>query len=389
MWLQTKGRLFWKLFLALWLSMMLSVVGAAIYFHFTGPHRMRPPHSAQGTGPAMAPRGMSPGPGADMRPPGPPRELIPYLPLVPLASGAVASLLCSLLLAWYLARPIRHLKWALSQVAQEHFDTRVQPRMGGRRDEIVDLAQDFDRMAAQLQKLSHSRKELLHDISHELRSPLSRMQAAVGLARQDASQAPQMLARIERETQRLDALIEELLTLHRLEGDAVWPLGSVDLNELLQAVADDAAFEARMAGKTLLLEAEGVCVAHVNGELVCRALDNVIRNALKFSPPGGTVRVRARAHSSDGSWRCEVLDRGPGVPPELLDAIFQPFMRLEGSEAVRGTGLGLAIARRAMALHGGSAHAMCREGGGLALRLVLPSVKQASVIDTVPHLHAA
>jgi two-component system OmpR family sensor kinase len=389
MWLQTKGRLFWKLFLALWLSMMLSVVGAAIYFHLTGPQHMHPPRGAQGMGPALAPRGMPPGPGADLRPPGPPRELIPYLPLVPLASGAMASLLCSLLLAWYLARPIRHLKWALSQVAQEHFDTRVQPRMGGRRDEIVDLAQDFDRMAAQLQKLSHSRKELLHDISHELRSPLSRMQAAVGLARQDASQAPQMLARIERETQRLDALIEELLTLHRLEGDAVWALGPVDLTELLQAVADDAAFEARMAGKTLVLDVDTPCAAHVNGELVCRALDNVIRNAIKFSPPGGTVRVRARVHPDDGSWRCEVQDRGPGVPPELLEAIFQPFMRVEGCEAVRGTGLGLAIARRAMVLHGGSVHAVAREGGGLAMRLMLPCVKSAQVIDTVPHLHAA
>ncbi len=373
--LGAKGLLFWKLFMALWLSMMLSLVGAIGYFHLSDArHRPMPP-----PGVPVDAHGNPLPPGLDGRPPGPPPGgLPPYLPLVPVVSGALASLMCSALLAWYLARPIRHLRWALSQVALEHFDTRVLPRMGGRRDEIVDLAKDFDRMAAQLQGLSNSRKELLHNVSHELRSPLARMRAAVGLARQDDLQMPLMLDRIDRETLKLDALIEEMLTLHRLEGDAAWSLSPVNVTEILKVVADDAAFEARMAGKALVLDIDRACELTGNDELIRRALDNVIRNAIKFSQAGGTVRVRARLDPGDGVWHCEVLDRGPGVPPDLLDAIFQPFMRVEGPQALRGSGLGLAIARRAVAVHGGRIGAVSREGGGLAMCIALPLVRPAA-----------
>ena len=374
------GRLFWKLLLALWLSMNLSILATMVFFHLH-PHRPHHPPDL----PLNAPAGMQAMAPRPPPPPPPPRAGLDLIPVPPLVSGAAASLLTSLLLAWYLSRPLHHLRWALHQVAEGRFDTRVRPRMGTRRDEIVDLAQDFDRMAQELQKLTEARQTLLHDVSHELRSPLARMQAAIGLSRQDPTQAGELLERIEREGQRLDALIEELLTLHRLESSA--PVGErarVDVVELLQAVVDDADFEARAVGKSVVLDAPTPFVSRVHGELMCRAFENVIRNAVKFSPEGGRVEVQARVETQGQlpagrapCLVCHVRDRGPGVPEEMLGAIFMPFVRAEGAVPA-GSGLGLAIARRALSLHGGEVSARQRTGGGLTVTLRLP------VDDAVP-----
>lgn len=337
------GRLFWKLLLALWISMILSIAGAAIYFQLTGHAPPRPDGIAR----------------------------IGVLPVVPLVSAGIAFLITGLALAWYLSRPLQHLRWALHQMAEGRLDTRVQPLMGRRSDEIVDLAQDFDRMAIQLQQLTESRKILLHDISHELRSPLTRIQAAIGLLRQDPSQSDEMISRIGRESERLDALIEELLTLHRMEaGEAVRE--RVDVVELLYAIAEDADFEARASSRSVTIEAPGQFVANVNGDLVYRAFENVIRNAVKFSPEGAIVEIRCGVTNDSRVLETTVRDRGPGVPEHMLEAIFQPFTRVEGSEPVHGAGLGLAIARRAIEMHGGHVSASQRTGGGLEVLLTLP-----------------
>jgi signal transduction histidine kinase len=338
------SRLFGKLLLALWLSMVCSVLLTAASFHLMG-----------------------------FKPPVDDMPSIFGLPTVPLVMGAAATLVTSLLLAWYLSRPLRHLRWGLHRMAEGRFDTRVQPLIGSRRDEIADLAHDIDGMAAQLQQLIDSRRQLLHDISHELRSPLTRLQAAIGLARQDSSQTSVMLGRIQRESERLDALIEEMLTLHRLAGGSGLVHERVDVIELLQAIAEDCEFEARASGRAMRIDAPGRFVAEVNGELVCRAFENVVRNALKFSPPGETVEVEARTSGDGTELLITVRDRGPGVPPDMLEAIFEPFIRVEGSESVRGTGLGLAIARRAMLVHGGRISAALRPGGGLEVMLRLSS----------------
>lgn len=375
------GRLFWKLLLALWLSMNLSILGTMVFFHFQ-PH---PPHH-----PPPRPQ---PSPPSLLPPPPPHRTGLDLVPVPPLVSGAAASLLTSLLLAWYLSRPLHHLRWALHQVAEGRFDTRVRPRMGTRRDEIVDLARDFDRMAQELQKLTEARQTLLHDISHELRSPLARMQAAIGLSRQDPARAGELLGRIEREGQRLEALIEELLTLHRLESSAA--LGAperVDVVELLHAVVEDADFEARALGKAVVLDAPLSFVAQVHGELLCRAFENVIRNAIKFSPEDGLVEVRARLQAdaglaeARGDWLvCEVSDRGPGVPADRLNDIFTPFVRLDDG-VPGGSGLGLAIARRALVLHGGEVWASRRTGGGLTVHMRLPA---CSAGPSLAHIYPA
>ena len=340
-----KGRLFWKLLLALWVSMFLSIAAAIAYLRSTGRADMPP---------------------ADM-------SSVGLLPLVPLVSGMLAMLAASVAVAWYLAGPLRHLRRGLNRVAQGDFEVRVAPLTQGRHDELTELAEDFDRMAAQLQQLTQARQILLHDISHEMRSPLARMQAAIGLLRQDDAQTPVMIDRIEGETRRMDALVEELLTLHRLEAaPETWALDTVDVLDLLHAVAEDADFEARAASRAVHIDAPGEFVASVRGELLHRAFENVIRNAVKYTAPGTTVDVQARPGQGGRGLVVSVTDRGPGVPEDSLALIFQPFTRLEGSGAAHGVGLGLAIALRAITLHGGSINAEPRAGGGLKIAIRLP-----------------
>ncbi len=338
------GRLFWKLVFALFLCMALPLVGVAAYLMLSG-------HA----------------------PPPPPADGAHFFPLVHILSTLAAISIIGLALAWYLTRPLQHLRWALREVARGHLDIRVSPLMRGRRDEIADLAHEVDRMVEQLQAAVDSQRTLLHDVSHELRSPLTRLQAAIGLMRQDPATADAMLQRIEAESLRLDALIEELLTLHRLEaGVASAPPERVDLIELLQAIAEDADFEARAQGCTVGIEADQAFVAEVDGELVYRAFENVVRNALRHSPAGAVVEISARV-SAEGLL-VQVADRGPGVPPAMLDAMFEPFVRGESAAGgTQGAGLGLAITRRAMAVHGATVEATLREGGGLVLSLRLPA----------------
>lgn len=343
------NRLFWKLLLALYASMLLSFVGTYLYFHFFGSNHMDDGRH-------------------------PPRLMLGLFPPVPLASGAIAIVITGLGLAWYLTRPVRHLAWGLRQMQAGHLDTRVRPLMGTRRDEIADLAHEFDSMAAQLQQLTESRRVLLHDISHELRSPLGRMQAAIGLLRQSPEQLAEMVERIEREAGRMDSLIEELLTLHRLESDPVRAAerARVDLVELLESIVEDADFEAQRVGSSVECRASGRFVTDVNGELIYRAFENVVRNAVKYTVPGTLVTVTAASAAADGALVVTIADRGPGVPTNRLQAMFEPFVRVEGSEHVRGVGLGLAIARRAIELHGGQIVARPREGGGLEVEMRIP-----------------
>lgn len=340
------GRLFWKLLLALCVTMILAIAGATAYVTLAGQQPFPPA----------------------------PVSKVGLFPTAPLVSGGLAVLLVGAVLAWYLSRPLHHLRRALHQAAEGDLNIRVEPLMGGRRDEIADLAREFDRMASRLQQLTESRKQLLHDISHELRSPLTRMEAAIGLMRQDPAQTPAMVERIARESGRLDALIEELLTLHRLEAGATASKGDrVDVIELLRAIADDAEFEARAISRSVLLDAPGEFVTVVNGELIYRALENIVRNAVKFTRPGTAVEIVARIAADGTELIVQVNDRGPGVPQNKLEAIFEPFTRVEGSEDVSGVGLGLAIARRAVTLHGGRVEAAPRDNGGLIITIRIPA----------------
>ncbi|WP_335944355.1 ATP-binding protein [Pseudomonas sp. G166] len=292
-------------------------------------------------------------------------------PWTPLIIGTVMSALFSGYMAFYLAWPLAYLRRAMSDVAQGRFETRVKPMMGARRDEIVDLAGDCDRMANQLKLLVEAQQHLLHDISHELRSPLTRMQAAIGLLQQDPARL-EMVERIDRESVRMDILIEALLTLARLQGrpESI-EREPIDIVELLSVIVEDARFEAQMKGCQVSLQACPAFVSRVSGELLYRCFENVIRNAVRYTRPGSTVVVVAETTTEAGCLTVRISDQGPGVENDRLQDIFHPFERgLNDSSA--GFGLGLAIASRAVEIHGGTIMARNEPAGGLTVEISLP-----------------
>lgn len=332
------GRLFWKFFIAFFLAITSGIGGVIIILHLLG----------------WAP---------------PPQDHPPVI--VPVSVGMLVSLLFSAILAGYLTRPIRHLRNALAALGSGRLNTRIEPNMLQRQDEIADLGHDFNRMAQQIESLMGAQQRLLHDVSHELRSPLARLQAAVGLARQAPTVSEPMLERIEREAERVNSLVGELLTLARLEsGAGAGQRERVDLIDLLIAIADDARFEAEASGRELLITHDAHFVAEVEAELISRAFENVIRNAVKFTAPGSTVEVSAQRQQAH--LLVQVADRGPGVKEEELQQIFEPFERAQSAQGIAGVGLGLAIARRALQVHGATITAQNRQGGGLVLTLRLP-----------------
>ncbi|WDU64132.1 ATP-binding protein [Pseudomonas poae] len=293
---------------------------------------------------------------------------------IPLIIGTLMSALFSGYMAYYLAWPLAYLRRAMSDAAQGRFETRVKPAMGKRRDEIVDLAEDCDRMANQLKVLVEAQQHLLHDISHELRSPLTRMQAAIGLLRQDVERLG-MLERIEREAERMDTLIEALLTLARLQGrpESI-EREPLDIIELLVMIVEDAQFEAGIKGCRVQLDACPPFIACVSGELMYRCFENVIRNAVRYTRPGTTVQVSAQVNAEATRLNVRITDHGPGVENGRLQSIFHPFERGVGDASV-GFGLGLAIAARAVQMHGGSIQACNEPGGGLTVQINLHNAR--------------
>lgn len=292
---------------------------------------------------------------------------------LPIVIGALVSLVSSALLAWYMSRPLSHLHRAVRAIAGGALDTRISPAMGGRRDELADLAREVDRMAGRLQSLIESRRQLLHDIVHELQSPLKRLQTAIALLRECGDPDGLMLRRVERESQRLDMLIEELLTLARLSAKAPEARRAmVDLPALLGEVTEDANFEAASKQCHVILRAPTHYADMVDGDLLHSAFENVVRNAVTFTAPDTMVVIDA--HDDRRGLHVQVTDQGPGVPSSLLEDMFEPFNRLPKApgESGGGFGLGLAIARRAVEAHGGTISARTASRGGLVIEIFLP-----------------
>jgi len=296
-------------------------------------------------------------------------------------TGLLASLAFSAAIAWYLAKPIRHLRHALNQVARGDLDTRVAFAMNGRRDELADLGVAFDQMAQQLQQHIEAQKRLLHDVSHELRSPLARLQIAIGIAHQTPSAIQDSLARIETESERLDALIGELLTLSRLEStQATLNLRSIDISELVASIVDDASYELAESTKSIDFSPSAPVMTTIDETVLGRAIENIVRNAIKFTAEGSRVHVTLLQQHDH--IRLQIVDAGPGMANADLAHMFEPFYRSETStlkeHARNGYGLGLAIAQQATKMHGGTLTAENIQPHGLSMTLTLPQLKGAA-----------
>ena len=290
-----------------------------------------------------------------------------FLPFItPLLIGMGVAMLAAWALARRFVRPIGRIGRALQALAQGRLEARIGPDLAHSEPAISSLGQAFDSAAAKLQELTESRSRLFHDISHEIRSPLARLQAETALLRQNPARLAAMLPRLEADIARMDRLIDQILTLARLEHGAEMTPAALDLIDIVDPILADAELEAQAMGKTVSYFGPESLAFHGDAELLHRAVENILRNAIRHAPTGSTVGLSIRRGDAI---RIEITDRGPGVPEDRLETIFEAFVRDEDGT---GTGLGLAIAARAVRLHGGRVQAENRDGG-FAVTCILPA----------------
>jgi signal transduction histidine kinase len=278
------------------------------------------------------------------------------------------------LISRYLTRPLAKLGSAAASISEGRLSTRVDPSVKKRRDEIADLARDFDSMAERIEALVTRQRALLGDVSHELRSPLSRLMVALSLLKQNPNEAAaENLERIGLEAKRLDTLIGQLLALTRIDSgvDRGTP-ARVDLANLMQEIANDGDFEARASNRSVTVTRADICTLDGFEEPLRSALENVVRNAIRYTGDGTAVEISLEADGRRA--RFLVRDHGPGVPEGMLSDIFIPFRRVADGDS-GGAGLGLAITERAVSLHRGTIRAMNAYAGGLIVEINLPLIK--------------
>jgi two-component system sensor histidine kinase CpxA len=289
----------------------------------------------------------------------------------------LVTLLC-LGLAYHIASPIHSIQSTARKVAQGDLKARVPSFVSRRYDELAALAKDFDSMVIRLDSLIQTQKNLLNSVSHELRSPLTRINLSLALLRNRFSADPDdLFQRLDRDVVRIDLLLGQLLTLSRLEARfSSAEREDVDFAQLVEEAAADANFEAQALGKSVSLQTIGsVIVRNADPDALRSACENIIRNAVRFTRPGSDVQIVLEVDRSapEPLAFLTVRDHGPGVPEGSLQAIFQPFYRINGDgEATGGNGLGLAIASEAIRMHRGTIRAENLRSTGLEIIVQLP-----------------
>ena len=323
-------------------------------------------------------------------PPGPRLFFGPHgVPGLGLLIAIVSSGVVSYVLARYLTAPVVRLRTATQQLAAGDLTARAEAPPKRRRDEIAELVRDFNGMAARLEDLVNAQNRLLNDVSHELRSPLARLNVALGLARQRTGpEAQGALERIEREAERLNELIGRLLAIARLEsGEEAIQKSAVNLEEMLHEICKDADFEAQSRNCRVKCVIADACIVMEHAGLLHSAIENVVRNATRYTREGTEVEIRLKkAQDAKGSEAVvRVTDSGPGVPEEALHKLFRPFYRLDDARnrQTGGVGLGLAITERTVRLHGGRVKAANRPEGGLIVEIRLPLAPLAATESSV------
>src|ERR1700730_7415812 len=285
-------------------------------------------------------------------------------------------------LTHHIVAPIQGIQSAARMVAAGDLSVRAPAEISERHDELAALAADFDVMVERMSAFVRSQQDLLSTVSHELRSPLTRLIMSLTLLRkQSLPESEELLQRMERDVERVDTLMGQLLTLARLEtGLSSDTRESVDLSQLVQEVVADGDFEAHSCGKSVRLQAEGGIVIEKADQLALRsACENIVRIAVRLTAPGSEVDVILKTEKMSPSSQVvlSVRDYGPGVPGELLQQIFQPFFRVKepngNPRENNGTGLGLAIALEAIRQHRGSIIAANANPIGLEVKIMLPT----------------
>jgi two-component system sensor histidine kinase CpxA len=295
-----------------------------------------------------------------------------WLGYLRLVGFLITAFLVCFALASYLSSPIAKIRQATNKLASGDLATRIADKLGRRRDELGDLARDFNVMADRIESLVTSQQRLSRDVSHELRSPLARMNVALEIAKKKSNdETKPVLHRIENEAFRLNEMISRILTLSKLEsGSDDFERARINLKELVEDVAEDAAFEAEAKGKSVNVVKNDDCRVMGSETLIRSAVENVLRNAVRYTAEGTSVDVALA--SKNGKAVVTITDHGGGVPDAELTNLFRPFYRVSESRerATGGIGLGLAIAQQAVKAHKGTIAAANRNGG-LAVEIVL------------------
>ena len=285
----------------------------------------------------------------------------------------VCAVLC-FLMARYLAKPIIELQEASRKFANGDFSNKISKKTMSRYDEIGDLAIDFNNMAEKIELGINSQKRLFHDISHELRSPLARMQVAIELLQMKIGNSEKsLLERLEKDVTRMNALIEEVLQFFKLENKQIASaIEEISLEKALENVCTDAEFESKNKHKGVRLEIKQNSIIIGNSALIERAFENIIRNGLRFTPENTVVEVIL--DKIDNKAIIKIADHGPGIPEEQLNKIFEPFycIKQDRNPQNGGIGLGLPIALKAIQVHKGSIKISNRTEGGLLVTIELP-----------------
>lgn len=289
--------------------------------------------------------------------------------------AVIVSGIISYLLARYISKPILRLRQATQDIAAGDLSIRVENEVKSHHGEVFLLAKDFDKMAEKLDRTISSHKHLIHDISHELRSPVARLQLALELAKKrlEIEDSQPDIARIEKECENINAIINTLLNLPAYELDPHIGLqDSVDIPELVSSICDDANYgnpDHKIQYKNLQTTP---CIMTANQQLMRSAIENVIKNAQHYHTGPHAIQVTLTQSSHHLCIEC--CDLGPGIPDSQIDQIFKPFYRISEARdrASGGYGLGLAITKRAVELHGGQVNAQNRPEGGLCVQITLP-----------------
>jgi two-component system sensor histidine kinase CpxA len=293
-----------------------------------------------------------------------------------LAVGLLPGALICMLLSMYFTRPITRLQKTAKRIASGDLEARFATDGVKRRDELGNLTRDLDAMASQIRSLMGAQRRFVADVSHELGGPLTRMHLALSLLRrQFDGRNSNELGRIDRETTRLISLVQQLLLLATLEA-GTYPaedLTSTSLGALCENLIEDANFEAAQAKCRVVGTREDV-TAVVYPQFLRRAIDNVLRNAIRYAPLGSEIVFNCKVDRDLRRIVLEILDSGPGVPESMLTDIFRPFFRTAPGRERKsgGTGLGLSIASEAIRLHEGTIVAQNRQSGGLQVTITLP-----------------